>query len=114
MIIYTVNYHDTFFLKLDLTIILIIPTYDAIQQIQLDIKTNDLSFHYNLGGATIWHIRLLMTDAKYATLSNVLYVHTKHHGILLIPKNATRVASYELKCVYNKNLQVFHKVRGVY
>ena len=34
-------------------------------------------------------------------------------GIILIPNNAIRVASYELKRLYNENFQVFHEVCGV-
>ena len=36
-----------------------------------------------------------------------------HHGILIIPNNATRAALYGLKQVYDDNIQAFHKLRGV-
>ena len=36
-----------------------------------------------------------------------------HPGILQIPNNATRVASYELKRVYKDNLRVLQRVIGV-
>ena len=97
MSISTVNYHETFLPKLDLTRILGIPTYDALHQIKLELKSNALSVHYNLGGVTLGHLGIFMTNAKYATLSPVPYVHHVHHVILQIPNNATRVASYELK-----------------
>ena len=108
MSISTLNYCETFFLKPDLTKILIIPTYNAFHQIQLDLKTKALFVHYNLGGATYGNLGLLMTDTKYSTMSNFLYVRPVHPVIILIPNNATRVASYELKRVYDKNLRVFH------
>ena len=54
-----------------------------------------------------------MTDAKYGILSNKSYVRHIHPSILGIPNSATRVASYELKHIYDDNLWVFHKVRGV-
>ena len=54
-----------------------------------------------------------MTNMNYATLSPVTYVRPMHTGILQITSNATHVALYELKRVYNKNLWVFQKVRGV-
>ena len=50
---------------------------------------------------------------KYATLPPVQYVCPVHPGILQIPNNATRVALYKFKIVYNENLWVFHKVRGI-
>ena len=92
MIISTLNYRETFFLKLDLTRILGNHTYDALHQMQLELKTNALYVHSNLGGATHGHLGIFMMDIKYATLSKVLYICTIHPNILLIPNNDTRVA----------------------
>ena len=36
-----------------------------------------------------------------------------HPVIIITPNNAKRVASYELERVYNDNIQIFRKVRGV-
>ena len=106
-----VKYHDTGLTEPDITIILGIPTYDALHQMQLELKTNTLSVHYNLGGSTRGNLILLMTDAKSAILSNEPYILPVRPGILLIPNNATRVSSYEHKCLYKDNIRVFHKVR---
>ena len=54
-----------------------------------------------------------MKNTKYPQLSNIPYVRPAHPHILIIPNNATHVASYELKWIYDKNLWVFHEVRGV-
>ena len=54
-----------------------------------------------------------MTNTKYATLSPAEYVRTLHPGIMKIPNNKTRVASYKLKTVYDENLRFFHKLREV-
>ena len=113
MIISTVNYHKTFFPKPDLTRILGIPTYGALHEIYLELKNKALSVHFILGGATHIHLGIFMTNTKYATLSPIPYAHPVHPGILLTPNNATHVASYELKQVYENNLWVFHKVCGV-
>ena len=107
MSISTVNYLKTFFPKPYLTIILVVPTYNALHQIQLEIKTNALYVHSNLGGATHGHLGLLITNTKYATLSKIPYVRTVHPGILKIPNNDTSSESYELKRVYDRNLLVF-------
>ena len=112
MIIYTINYHKHFLPKPDLTRILGIPTYDDLQKMQLELQSNDISVHYNLGGGTHGNVGILMTNTKYATLSFVLYLRPVHPGILQIPNNATRVSSYELKRVYGKNFRFFHEVRG--
>ena len=93
MSIFTVNYCKTFFPKPYFTIILVILTYDALRQIQLELITNAISVYPNLGGATHRHLGLLMKYAKYATLPNVPYVRTVHPSILIIPNNSTRVAS---------------------
>ena len=80
---------------------------------QLKLKSNNLSVHSNLEGGTHGHLRILMTNTKYATLSPVPYVRPMHPGIMQIANNATRVASYKLKRVYDENLQVFHELRRV-
>ena len=113
MSISSVNYQETFLPKPDLTRILGIPTYYALQQIQLELKGKALYVQSNLVEGTHGYLRLLMTNKNYATLSPIPYVRPVYPGILQIPNNATRVTSYELKTVYNKNLQVFHEVRGV-
>ena len=112
MRIFTVNYPETFFLIPDLTIIIGITTYDALHQMHLELKSNALSVHLNLGGATHGNIVIFTTKKKYATLSPITYVRSMHPVILLIPNNATRFTSYELKQVYDKNLWVSHKVCG--
>ena len=92
MIISTVNYHKTFFPKPDLTRILGIPTYNALHQMQLELKSNAVYVHSNIGGATHVHLVLLMKNTTYDTLSPVPYVCPIHPDILLITNNATRVA----------------------
>ena len=113
MSISTVNYREHFFPKPDLTRILVIPTYNALHQMQLKLKSKALSVPSNLWGGTNGCIGLLMTNKKYATLSLFAYIRPMHPGVLQIPSNATCAASYEVKRVYDENLRVFHEVRGV-
>ena len=113
MSIYTVNYHNNFFPKPELTIILGILTYNALHHMQLELKNNALSFHSNIGGSTQHHLGLLMTNTKDATLSTTSYVRPVHPGIILIPNNTTCIVLYKLKQVYDKNIRFPHKVRGV-
>ena len=49
---------------------------------QLELKTNAVSVHSNLRGATHRNIGLFMIDTKYAILSNLPYVRPLHPGIL--------------------------------
>ena len=71
---------------------------------QLKLKTNALSVNSNTIGATHGHLRLLITNTKYATLSNFLYEHPVQPDILQIPNSATCDAPYKLKRVYDKDL----------
>ena len=79
---------------------------------KLEIKSSALSVQSNLGRTTHGHLGLFMTNITYIIMSPVLCVRPMHPEILLIPNNATRIASYKLKRMYTNNLQVFHKVRG--
>ena len=97
MSISTVNYQETFFPKPELTRILSIRTYNALHQIQLELKSNTLSVQSNIGGVTYGHLGLLMTNKKYAILLPVVYVRPVYPGILKVPRNTTRVTSYKLK-----------------
>ena len=108
-----VKYCNTFFPKQDLTRILGIPTYNDLHQIKLELKTNALSIHSNFGGATHGNLGLLMMNTKYAILSKIPHLRPVHPGIIIIPRKFTRVASYEIKQVYDDNLRVFHEVCGV-
>ena len=101
MNISTVKYQEVFFLKMDLARILGILAYDSLHQMQLKMKSNALSVHSKLGGGTRIHLGLLMTNTKYATLSPVPHICPVHPSILQIPNNATHVALYELKIVYD-------------
>ena len=65
MIIPSVNYRGNFLPKPYLTNIFDIPTYEYLYQMQLELKTNALSVHSNIGGGTHGHIVLLMTNAQY-------------------------------------------------
>ena len=49
MIISMVTYRETFFPISDLTRILVIITYNALHQIQLELQTNSIYVHSNLG-----------------------------------------------------------------
>ena len=108
-----VKYRGNLLPRPDLTIILGIPNYDTLHQMQLELKTSALSIHSNLRGATHRHFGILMRDTKHATLSNIPCLCPTHPVILLIPNHSTCVASYKLKCSYKKNIQFSHKVRGV-
>ena len=91
MSIYTLNYCKTFCPKPDFTRILGISTYNTLHQIKFKIKTNIISVHLNLGGATRGHIGLLMLNKKYATLPNAPYVRSMQPAILIISNNAAHV-----------------------
>ena len=53
MSISTVNYHNTFSSKLDITTILDIPTYNALHQMELDLKPTLFMFTKAPGGPLI-------------------------------------------------------------
>ena len=110
MSISAVNYYETFLPKPDFIITLGITTYDALQQKRLELKINALSVHFNLGGATHGHLRLFRMNTKYAMMPNILYIRYVNPDIPLIPNNDTRISLYEIKRVYDKNLQVFHEL----
>ena len=100
-------YRENFFPNPDLTKIFDIPTYESFHKMQLELKTNAISIHSNLGGAAHGNLVLLITDARYSLISNATYEQHLH-----IPNNATPITADVLKRSFDENLHVFHEVWG--
>ena len=105
-----VNYCGTFSPNLGLTKIFVIPTYESLHQMQLELKTNDISVHYNLGVGTNGHLKLLLTNYQYSLITNTAYVRPVHPIFIHIPNNVTRVAINVFTHSFNKPLCFFIKL----
>ena len=113
MSIPTVNYRESFFEKPDLTPVIGKPDYETLYQTIVDLRTNAISVHSNLGGGNHGHLGLLMSPAQYAVESQVPFIRPTHPGALNIPVATARHLADQMEREYKENLRVFHEVRGV-
>ena len=72
-----------------------------------------MAVHSNLRGGQHGYLGLVVRPTAYALLTTTSFVCQVHPGNLSTPIEDTRHTQEELKCQYNKNLQVFQKKRGV-
>ena len=114
MSIPTVNYRESFFEKPDLTPVIGKPDYETLYQTIIDLRTNAISVHSNLGGGNHGHLGLLMSPAQYAVESQVPFIRPTHPGVLNIPVATARHLADQMEREYKeRNLRVFHEVRSV-
>ena len=72
-----------------------------------------MELHSNLIDGQHGCLVLVVVPTAYALLANTPFVSPVHIGNISIHISSTRHAQEELKLQYDKNLQVFHKTRGV-
>ena len=113
MSIPAVNYRETSFEKPDLTLIIGKPDFETLYQLIIDLRTNALSVHSNLGGGNHGHLGLLMTPVQYALEAQVAYIRPDHPGTLTIPAATARHLADQMEHEYKENVRIFHEVRGV-
>ena len=70
-------------------------------------------FNSNLGNIQHGYLGLLFNLTAYELLTNTPFVSQVHKGNIIIPIAATCHSQEELKRQYDKNLQVFHKTKGM-
>ena len=87
----TVNYRDKHFERDNLTLILGEPTYETVQKLWNEVKSNKRSMYSYLGGETHSHLCLVLTAAQNADISTTVFTHPSHPAPLAIPSAATVV-----------------------
>ena len=113
MTISTINYRKKIFEHPDLNKITGVPTYKNLHLLHNEIKNNVMVFNSNLGNIQHGYLGLLFNLTAYELLTNTPFVSQVHKGNIIIPIAATCHSQEELKRQYDKNLQVFHKTRGM-
>ena len=107
----TVNYRDTHFKRAHLNPIRGEPTYDTVHKLWNEVKANARSVYSNLGGGTYGHLGLVLTTAKYASIS--AFTRPDHPSPLATPSAATVVQRSTLRDAHIGDLRVFREVMGV-
>jgi hypothetical protein len=112
MSIPTVNYRESFFEKPDLTPVIGKPDYETLYQTIVDLRTNAISVHSNLGRGNHGHLGLLMSPAQYAVESQVPFIRPTHPGVLNIPVATARHLADQMEREYKELLSFKNRQTG--
>ena len=90
------------------------PTYDDLQNLHKQLKTNATSVPSNLGGGAHGHLGLILSAAEYAiVVPNSPFVRPAHLGSLTIAPNTLHHVAATQKEIHEEALRVFNEVLGV-
>ena len=79
------------------------PTNKSLKTLQKELQANASSVETDLGGGNHGYLRLVLTDAEYASIPNTQpFVPPTYPPPLVIPANSTPIQALELKEEYNK------------
>lgn len=109
-----INYIEQYFEFKVLTKIHGEPTYENLQNLHNQLKTNASSVRSMLGGGAHGHLGLVLSAAEYAAIvPNTPFVKPAHPGILTIAPNTAHHAAVTAKEIHEEALRVFNEVLGV-
>lgn len=108
-----VDYRSNYFEHPTLTKIHGEPTYDTLQRLHNELKSNASSVPLTLGGGLHGHLGLVLSPARYAIVSNIPYVRPPPPGMLIIPPNATNQVAMVYRDNHNEHVRIFREVTAV-
>ncbi len=89
------------------------PTYEALQALQLALNANAASVQSNLGNGLLGLLALTVSDAVYNTLSAVAFVAPINPGATaVIPVNATADETANLRYIHTEATKRFKEVHA--
>ena len=74
------------------------PTNKSLKRLKLELQANASSVETDLGGGDHGHLRLVLTDAEYASMPHTQpFVAPTYPGLLNMPSTATPIEALNLK-----------------
>ena len=108
-----IDYRSNYFEHATLTKIHGEPTYDTLQRLHNELKSNAASVPSSLGGGAHGHLGLVVSPARYALISNVPYARPQPPGMLILPPNVTDQIAMINRDNYNEQVRTFREVTVV-
>ena len=109
----TIDYRTTFFEFPSLTRIHGKPTYETLQTIYNELKSNAGSVPSYLGGGSHGHLGLVLNAQRFAIISQVPYIRPHFPGPLTIPQGATPQMTVIFRDQHTEAVWSFREVAGV-
>lgn len=108
-----IDYRSTYFEHPALTKIHGEPTYDTLQRLHNELKSNASSVPSTLGGGSHGHLGLVVSSARYVLITNIPYIRPPPPGMRILPPNVTD----QVAMIYRENhaeyVRIFHEVTAV-
>ena len=104
---------DTLFDWSNLTPIRDEPTFKTIHKLRNKTKAYAKSDYSNVGGGSHGHLSVVLTDAKYSLILNILFVYRTHLGLLFITYWTTAHTNSNMSIMDTKEVCLFSEVTGV-
>ena len=108
-----IDYRSNYFEHATLTKIHGEPTYDTLQRLHNELKSNATAVPTTLGGGAHGHLGLVVSPARYALVSNVPYVRPPPPGMLILPPNVTDQVAMIHRDNHAEHVRVFREVTAV-
>ena len=108
-----IDYITTYFQYKTLTKIHGAPTYEALQEMQDQLKANAASVNTNLGGGANGHLGIVLTPMEYRNVSNTAYTRPNHPGRAVIPAGTTNHEASRLHRQHTEDLREFREAIDV-
>lgn len=89
------------------------PTYETLQRLYNELKSNAGSIPSSLGGGANGHLGLILDPRQYATISQYPYVRPMFPGPLYVPPNIPQQMAIMLQNQHKEHVRVFREVQGV-
>ena len=105
----SINVKELYFEFQELTPLNGEPTFDTLQKILTQLKSNASSVPTNLGGSGHGLIGAILSTASYATLAPLTpFQGPTHPGTLTVPPNSTQYVISLLKTQYSDAMRSYH------
>ena len=89
------------------------PTYETLQRMYNELKSNASSIPSTLGGGTHGHLGLLLDATQYAMISPYPYIRPIFPGPLYVPPNLTPQMAMMYQNQHKEHVRIFREVQGV-
>ena len=89
------------------------PTYESLQQLYNELKSNAGSIPSSLGGGADGHLGLILDPRQYAHISQYPYIRPLFPGPLYVPPNIVPEMVMMMHNQHKEHVRVFREVQGV-
>ena len=83
------------------------PTFEGISRLHKELMINAQTVHSNLGRGAHGHLGLVLSQRRYALISNAAYTRPQSPGPLVIPPGTTQHIDRTMKEQHTDRLRVF-------